>query len=95
MKREPFSVISPALTEKLRRLEQLAQLEHVDAVRRDPRRVDQDPYLVRLDSLELDARHAFQALDRPLEEFLERVVLVGEIRIRGQADDGHRLVRRR
>ena len=78
---------------EIRRLEQLAQLQHVDTVGGDPRRVDEHANLARLDALELDAGDAFQPLDRMLEEFLERVVLVGEVGVGGQPDDGHRLVR--
>ncbi len=51
MKREPFSVISPALTEKFDDSSSLRSSQHVDAVGSDPRRIDQDAHLARLDAL--------------------------------------------
>ncbi len=93
MKREPFSVISPALTEKFDDSSSCAQLQHVDAVGSDPGWIDQHAHLARLDTLELDTCDAVEALDRVLEVFLQRVVLVGEIGVGGEPDDHHRLVR--
>ena len=94
VKRWSFSVIWPALTEKLLRSSRLAQLLHVDAVGREPVRLDQHAQLARLDALQLDPRDAVEPLDRPLQELLQRVVLVGEVLLGGDADHRDRLVRR-
>ena len=77
---------------EIRRFEQLAQLQHVDAVGSDSGGIDQHAHLARLDALELDARDAVEALDRVLEVLLQRVVLVGEIGVGREPDDHHRLV---
>ena len=73
-------------------LEQGAELAHVDAVGGEPVRIDEDAHLARLHALQLDARDALDALDRPLQVLLQHLVLVGQVLVGRDADHGHRLV---
>ena len=94
LKRWPCSVISPALTEKLLFCSSVASrcTSMLCAAIR--------PASIRMrtsrgsDALQLDARDAGHALQRPLQVALERVVLVGEVLVGGDADDHDRLVGR-
>jgi hypothetical protein len=85
-------VTSPALTEKFRPLERVAQARHVDAVGGDADRVDEDAELERLDALQRDARDAVEALERLLEVAVERVVLPREVLVAGDAHGEHAVV---